>query len=222
MSDKDEALIKAGHVRGHGRWRAKVGRVVGVLAVGALLGWGWWVWDHAAFLAWKAEAPALPFFAALAVLPAVGVPTTPFYIMAGATFGGVAGVLGSMASLAVNLLICHWIGQSGLRPWLVRRLEGAGRTLPKLEKGKAWRFAALVKLAPGVPAFAKNYLIVLAGVPFPVFFGISMAATAPYLVALVILGESVWQHDVSDFVWVAAGLLTLSAVAWWVRRRWVA
>jgi uncharacterized membrane protein YdjX (TVP38/TMEM64 family) len=220
MNEMDRLKVKVVH--GRGRRRAMMGHVLGWVAVGALLAWGWWVWEQAAFLAWKAEAPPLPFFAALAVLPAVGVPTTPFYIMAGATFGGVAGVLGSMASLAVNLVICHWIGQSGLRPWLVRRLEGAGRTLPHLEKGKAWRFTALVKLAPGVPAFAKNYLIVLAGVPFPVFFGISMAATLPYVVTLVILGESVREHDVRDLVGVAAGLLALAGVAWWVRRRWVA
>lgn len=50
---------------------------------------------------------------------------------------------------------------------------------------------ALVKLAPGVPAFAKNDLIVLAGVAFPAFFEISMAATWSYKVELVIFDEPV-------------------------------
>lgn len=50
---------------------------------------------------------------------------------------------------------------------------------------------ALVKLAPGVPAFAKNDLIVVAGVAFLAFFEISMAATLSYKVGLVIFGKLV-------------------------------
>lgn len=186
----------------------------------AALAWGWWAWDQEALLAWKAEATPLRFFAALAVLPALGVPTTPFYVMAGVTFGGVIGVVGSTLSLLVNLLLCYWIGNSGLRPWLLRRLEQGGRVLPSLEPGRATRFTVLVKLAPGVPAFVKNYLIVLAGVPLPLFMAVSMAVTLPYLTAFVVMGELVEEHDWRDLIWVAAVAVGLLGLGWWVRRRW--
>ena len=205
------------------KWRALrngLVRAMGPALVMAALAWGWWAWDQEALLAWKAEATPLRFFAALAVLPALGVPTTPFYVMAGVTFGGVIGVVGSTLSLLVNLLLCYWIGNSGLRPWLLRRLEQGGRVLPSLEPGRATRFTVLVKLAPGVPAFVKNYLIVLAGVPLPLFMAVSMAVTLPYLTAFVVMGELVEEHDWRDLIWVAAVAVGLLGLGWWVRRRW--
>ena len=178
------------------------------------------VWDQEALLAWKAEATPWHFFTALAVLPVLGVPTTPFYVLAGVTFGGIIGVVGSVLSLIVNLLLCYWIGNSGLRPWLIKKLARRGRVLPTLEKGRVIKFTLLVKLAPGVPAFMKNYLIVLAGVPLPLFMGISTAVTLPYLTAFVIMGGLVEEHDWKHLVWVGAAVVGLVGIGWWARRRW--
>lgn len=197
-----------------GRWW----RVAAVLLAAGVLLWGWQRWDAEAFQAWLQKAGPVPFFLALAVLPAAGVPTTPFYILAGATFGVTAGLAGSAASLAVNLLLCHWIVHSGMRRWLQRWLERSGRTLPVLQEGKAVKFTLLVKLAPGVPAFAKTYLLVLAGVPFRIYFWLSFAVTMAYAATFVVLGESVWERDFRQLGWAAGTLAALGLLVWAARR----
>jgi hypothetical protein len=57
----------------------------------------------------------LPYFAMMAVLPAIGIPISPLYILAGASFGIAVGLVGSLVALAVNATLCYWIS-SRLRP----------------------------------------------------------------------------------------------------------
>ncbi len=64
-----------------------VKRVLVGLGLAALVFALWSAWDREAMTAWKEDAGPLPFFAAMALLPAVGIPMTPFFVMAGATFG---------------------------------------------------------------------------------------------------------------------------------------
>ena len=81
------------------------------------------------------------------------------------------------------------------------------------------RFALLVKLAPGVPAFVKNYALGLAGVPFGLYFGLSMAITGVYAAALVVLGESVFDHNPRADDIAVAIVVVLGLGVWWLRRR---
>ena len=50
-------------------------KVVSLLLTLLLVGLVIYFWDQDAFLAWKEQAGPLPFFTALALLPAIGVPT---------------------------------------------------------------------------------------------------------------------------------------------------
>ena len=67
-------------------------RVLGALTLLVLAVLIWNAWDHQAFIAWREEAGVVPFFLAMALLPALGVPITPFFIVAGATFGTYVGL----------------------------------------------------------------------------------------------------------------------------------
>src|SRR5262245_5716772 len=97
-----------------------------VIALVALL---WWAWTEPMIRSWKAEAPMVPFFVAMALLPAVGVPLTPFFVLAGAVSGIRIGIAGSIIALSVNLLVCHWVGRGKLRTWMARLLSHFGYTL---------------------------------------------------------------------------------------------
>ena len=70
-------------------------RALGALTLLVLAVLIWNAWDHQAFIAWREEAGVVPFFLAMALLPALGVPITPFFIVAGATFGTFVGLTGS-------------------------------------------------------------------------------------------------------------------------------
>jgi uncharacterized membrane protein YdjX (TVP38/TMEM64 family) len=202
------------------RWRW-VMYALAAAALAALIFFLWSAWDHDAFLAWLRQARPRTFFAALAILPALGVPMTPFFMLAGATFGARLGLVGSLLALATNLTLCYAVARSGVRPWIASFLRRFDYELPDFaerRKGSV-RFTLLVKLAPGVPAFAKHYALGVAGVRFAVYFFIAMLITGLYAAALVVLGESVLDHNVDRSIGAAAIVAVLALGLWWWGRR---
>lgn len=198
-------------------WVRRALGVIALLVLGAVL---WHAWDHQAFIAWREDAGVVPFFLAMALLPALGVPITPFFIVAGATFGTLVGLAGSALALCSNLLLCYWIARSGLRPWLARLLERTRYDIPDFEEGTgALRFALLVKLAPGVPLFIKHYLLGMASVPFWIYFAVSGTITGFYAVAFVVLGDSLLEHDLGNGALALAGLAAVALAIYLWRRR---
>lgn len=200
---------------------ARLLQATGALLLGVLLVTLWTHWDAEAFAAWKEQAGPLPYFAAMVVLPALGLPMTPLLIVAGATFGAVVGLIGSLAALALHLSLCFWIARSGLRPRIARLLARFDIGLPAFDgrRDRALRFILLVRLAPGVPAFAKNYLLGASGVPFGMFMAASMALGSVYAAGFVVLGESVLTRDARGAAIAGVALLATALAFAWLRRR---
>lgn len=192
-----------------------------VLAAGILLYLLWSAWDHEAVMSWMRRANPIWFFVAMALLPALGVPFTPLFILAGATFGVGTGLILSLLAIAANVTLCYWIARSGLRPWLEKILRRFGYELPDFKsKGRsALRFTVIVKLAPGLPMFVKNYALGSAGVPFWLYFGASILITGAYAAAFVVLGESVLEHDMRSLAVTAVAVAVVAGAIWWWRKR---
>jgi uncharacterized membrane protein YdjX (TVP38/TMEM64 family) len=185
-----------------------------------LLAAAWFAWDTEAILAWKESASPPLFFSAMALLPAVGLPLTPFYIIAGATFGVWVGLIGSLIALTVNLSICYVVAKSIPRAWLQNVLERFGTELPRFEQtSNAVRFSVLVKFTPGVPMLLKNYLLGLSGVPFKVYLFTSLVTSALYAVPLMVLGNSLFDHDWNKSRVALVLALAAGAGVWLWRRR---
>jgi len=196
-------------------WRGVLGVLLAVAAA-------WWVFpriDAAAWMEWKSGMHPLLFFPLMAVLTSIGFPTTPFYLAAGAAFGTRIGLAGTMAALGGHLVLCFWLARSGLRPVLLRWFARTGWSPPEIRPGEGWAFAFMVKLAPGPPSFAKNYLLAAAGVPFGIYFSVSMLVTGAYATALVVLGESFMDGSGGRAAAALAALVFLSAATVWVRKR---
>jgi uncharacterized membrane protein YdjX (TVP38/TMEM64 family) len=196
-------------------------RTLWIAALAGLLYVLWSIWDRDAVMAWVQQAQPLALFTAMALLPALGVPITPFFIVAGASFGVLLGLLGSGLALAANLAMCYWIARSGLQSRLESLLRRFKYDLPDFGEGgrDAIRFTLMVKFTPGVPAFVKNYGLAVAGVPFALYLGLSMFITGAYGAALVVLGESLFEHDAGRGLAAAAALAVLALGVWWWRRR---
>jgi uncharacterized membrane protein YdjX (TVP38/TMEM64 family) len=178
--------------------------------------------DAETLRAWTREAPPVPFFLAQALLPLIGVPSTPFFIMAGAAFGVPTALIGTLLGVALNLAMSHWIASSGLRPVLVSLLARGRYRLPEIGPGHGARFTLMVRLFPAMPAFMKNYLLCLAGVPFAVFFPISMVTSCLYAVSFVLLGESILKQDLRLLVPAVAGLVIFWLLSRLLVRRFMA
>jgi uncharacterized membrane protein YdjX (TVP38/TMEM64 family) len=196
--------------------------VVAVAAALALLAAAWFAWDREAVLAWKESASPPLFFAAMAILPAFGVPLTPFYLIAGATFGVRNGLVGSLIALSLNLSICYLVARKIPRAWLHHAPNRFGQNFPNFEgedKSGAVRFTMFVKLTPGVPMLLKNYLIGLSGVPFDVYLCTSLVTSAAYAVPLMLLGDSLFDHSFRKAsIAVVLALVAVAGVWFWRRQ----
>ncbi|MEI6861024.1 MAG: VTT domain-containing protein [Verrucomicrobiota bacterium] len=142
----------------------------------------------------RAAGP-LPFFAAWAVLPAVGVPLSVFTLSAGPMFGeqlGLGGVLAAAAaSLACNLTLTYWLARRWLRPWLERLVRQAGYQIPVVVPDDQLELTLLLRITPGPPYFFQSYLLGLAGIPFRRYFPVSLAVAMLHTTGLVIFAESI-------------------------------
>lgn len=198
-----------------------VRRGLGVAAAAGLVVLFWLVWDEEVVMAWVGQAGPLPFFAAMVLLPALGAPLTPFFVVAGATFGVSMGLIGSAVALLLNLTACYWLAHGRLRPRLVSLLHRFGYAIPDFEGSgrSAVRFTFLVKLAPGIPAFVKHYGLGAAGVPFGLYVGAGMLVTGAFGFLLIVLGESLMERAIEQVLPVAAVVGALAVGLWWWRRR---
>lgn len=195
----------------------------GLLLV-ALLALAWAIWvsaDRGAIAEWKSEAGPVPFFISLAVLPAIGFPTTPFFVLAGALYGVWTALIGCAIAIAANQALCYWISRSGLRPWVERAMKRTRYRVPDFagSRAGAMRFTLLLRIAPGLPTFLKNYVLGLAGVPFWIYFWVSFLFTGLYAVSFIVLGESIFDRDYGT-AGAAVGVLAVlgGAVAYYRRR----
>lgn len=150
---------------------------------------------------------------AMVLLPALGLPMTPFYVIAGLRFGIPAGLAFSGAATLLNLLLCYAIAHGRLRPILRDVIERRFPAMAALDqaRGDAWRVTFLIKLVPGVPMFIKHYALGIAGVPRSIYLAVALMTTGPYAVAFVVLGQSALEGDIGQML-VAFALLALVIV----------
>ena len=177
--------------------------------------------DREALFALLREAGPIPFFVAAALLPLAGFPTTPLFALAGVTFGTTTALVGASAAVVVQVLLSYWIASGAVRPWLLRRLSRSRVRLPDVSSSRAsaWRFATLVHCAPGLPTFAKVYVVALAGVPLAIHMLTGCFFTIAYAATVIILGESIFEGRVGLIVLIVSLLVVAALVLFWLRSR---
>jgi len=173
---------------------------------------------------WSRTVGPLPFFAAMALLPAAGFPIMFFSLSAGVLFVPQIGlgwvIAGVLLSLGVNISLTYWLARYALRPLLERLIRKLGYGLPQVAKEDHLSLTLLCRITPGPPFFVQNYLLGLAGVPFWTYMWVSWTIAAAYSVAMVVFGDSLMQGS-GKVVFFAVSIFVAIAVAIkWVRRRY--
>ena len=141
----------------------------------------------------RAAGP-LVFFAAMAVLPALGMPISVFILMAGPAFAPQLGRGGVLAACAVSNLLSislgYWLARRWLRPWLQKFVERSGHKVPQVARADQFEVALLLRITPGPPFFLQNFLLGLGEIPFPLYLAVSWLVVMLNTTGLVIFGAA--------------------------------
>jgi uncharacterized membrane protein YdjX (TVP38/TMEM64 family) len=170
------------------------------------------------------DAGPTAFFVGFALLPAIGVPSSVFTFTAGPAFAEQLGmpwvVVLSLLAVTVNLVLTYALAQRALRPLLENLMTRLGYKLPRVAAGEMTDLAIVVRVTPGVPFFAQNYLLGLAGVPFRTYLLISCPISWIYAASFVLFGDAL-LHGKGRMVMLAASLLVVAVVAThWARKHY--
>lgn len=112
--------------------------------------------------------------ALMAVLPLGGFSIAAVYVIAGAKFGLWQGGLVILGITAFHLLATHALTRTFLRRPMERYLERHRRHLPDLPESENASVAVIVSLVPGLPYFARNYILALSDIPLRTYFWICL------------------------------------------------
>lgn len=137
--------------------------------------------------------PAPLFFLAIGLLPMVGVPIVPLYILAGAVYGVWGGLLGMGGSLLVNFTLSYWVASRFLRSLVYRMVRRAGWNPPENPPVYPVRFTLLVRFTPGAPLMLQNYFLGLTQIPFKTFLVVSWLAEMVIAAGYIMTGKSLFS-----------------------------
>lgn len=167
-------------------------------------------------LAWVREAGPWVFFGAMAVLPAMGFPLSPFTLGAAPAFSSALGlpvvIAAACAAIFVNVMITYSLARWLLRPWLEKLVVRLGYRMPEVGPGNYWDVSVLLRVTPGPPFFLQSCLLGLGQVPVGIYLVVSLAVAWSYAVAFIIFGDAL-LHGRGRMLIGAASLFVALAVA---------
>lgn len=173
--------------------------------------------------AWVRGLGAGWFFAAFAVLPAIGFPVSIFAFAAGSLFGPVLGLPTVLAlagaSMAVSMTISYGLARYVLRPWVGRLLGFLGYAAPVVPAGKQRMFVLLVRVTPGVPYVVQSFLLGLAEVPFRIYLAISWVAATAGVALMIVFGDALMKGKGKVALAALAGVVAVVVAIRYARKR---
>lgn len=158
-------------------------------------------------------------FALTVILPLVGVPVSAVYVMAGAKFGITWGLTLTLAAIALHLIGSWWIAHSWLKRPLEALLRKLGQQIPKVPEGEYVPVCLLVALVPGASYALKNYLLVLAGVPFRSFFWTLLPSHFVHAALAILFGDFTGDMTTPKIIFLSIYALVVIGLGHYVVRR---
>lgn len=191
----------ARHALLFGRPKLKRGRwwLAGIFGFGIVAALGAWFLlselDWTAVMAVIERLPAFPLLLAMALLPLVGFPILPVYLVAGARFGPYGGGLVVTVVTAAHLLGTYLLARTLLRRSLGRLIGRWRAQLPEIPPDEQPAVALVAALVPGLPYVVRNYLLALSGLRFRVYFWICLPIYVARSYVSILLGDLGTEPD---------------------------
>jgi uncharacterized membrane protein YdjX (TVP38/TMEM64 family) len=172
------------------------------------------------------QAGPVPFFAAMAVLPAMGVPMLAFVLPVAPAFAERFGlglvIVFSLLAITFNFMFAYVLSRWLLRPWVGRLVEKLGYRMPELKGSDSTDLLIILRVTPGVPFVVQNFMAGLTRVPLGRYVIVSCIATWAFNTCFILFGDAL-LHGRGRLAMVAIGLFAaLSAATHMVRKHYAA
>ena len=166
--------------------------------------------DVQAAVDWIADFGPVPFFTAMAILPSLWAPVSPFLILAGALYDMPLALLGSGLALSSNMAISWLVAGKWFRPLFERLVHRFGYTVPELTKETMVTVAALLRITPGMPFPLQNYLLGLARMPFAWYMAVSVPLNLSIAFSIVWFGDALLKGNATMILLALSVIIALS------------
>jgi uncharacterized membrane protein YdjX (TVP38/TMEM64 family) len=183
--------------------KTRIGLValLGLAALGAVGAFGWVYRDRLSdidiqeMVDWIASFGPIPFFLAMAVLPSLWAPASPFLLLAGALYDLPIAIMGCGLALTVNQALSWLLAGKLFRPAFERLVHRFGYSVPEITPNSMISIAVLLRITPGVPFPLQNYLLGLARMPFGWYIAISAPISIIMGSSIIIFGDAIMKGN---------------------------
>lgn len=133
---------------------------------------------------------------ALATLPGLGFPISPFLVLVGIVF---APRYGMPAACALGILaqscctIWTYLLSSGPLRGVLRRVVSRRRELPQLNDRNALRLGLILRITPGIPYALQNIVLGVLGMRLKPYLLISIPITAAWTVGFIVTSGALFE-----------------------------
>jgi uncharacterized membrane protein YdjX (TVP38/TMEM64 family) len=125
----------------------------------------------------------------MATLPLVGFPISAVYLAAGALFGPWLGLLVVTGVTFVHLVVTQLLATTLMRETIERWRKKWSRKIPDVPPTEHATLVAMIVLVPGVPYFARNCLLGLSKVRWPLLLLVGLPLYVIRSCATIFLGD---------------------------------
>jgi uncharacterized membrane protein YdjX (TVP38/TMEM64 family) len=160
----------------------------------------------------------IPFFAGLAVLPAVGLPVSLFYLAAAAVFPLWISLIGTVVGLAINVSLCYWLARKWFRKGFERLMGRSRYRIPVVAAADLARLTLFLRLMPGPPFFLQSYILGMVEVPFATYFLISMGTQILIASGFIVLGSAFYSLSFGRALIAIVIVVLTVIIVQWIRR----
>lgn len=155
------------------------------------------------------NANPLALFLSMIVLPLIGIPIGPLWILSGMMCGIAAGICLSAAALLINLTLAYFLASRICREFLKRFFLKRGMQLPEMQSAGIVKFIVIIRLTPIFPLCVQNYVLGLLDVPFSLYLPISFLLQFIVACIFIITGESVYSGRFGTLFFCISSLIAL-------------
>lgn len=204
----------------------------GLAFLAIVLLWSFLLWQDEIFAlikefsAWLREevkllnkAPLILFPVAILILPIVGLPVSPVYLVAGGRQENIWLVillcfLGVVANMALGYFIAKKFANF-VRP----KIEARGIKVPQVPRDEQCDIIFLVRMIPGNPLTVQNYLLGLADVEFKRYMLVSMPVQFFQVAGYIYFSDGIISGSASNFFLGVSLLCVIAVIARIVQKK---